>query len=688
MKKSNNRDTYLHFCILCLLSIAVCSCKQDSHRSIIEESIALDSVAYWIHTSKDDDVKKDLRLGLLNKAKSELLLAENDSIKIKKLYEITDRYYSFGEDSLFLLTNEEAFRIAKKSNDSKAIAEYHWNKGAILSDHDVLDSAYYHYNRAHELYSSINHDYYKAKMAYNMSFIQFRVNNYVESEILVISAIDGFKKLNRDFNLLLCYNRLLLLDKEMGNLNGALSHYNIAAKYLEKIDSKGVYREKLLNNLSLVYQKQQKYLQAIETLDRALSNKNLKIKQANLYAKLVDNRAYNRFLSGEVQGVYKDFVSALNIRDSLGNEAGVGISNMHLAEYNLFTGDTLKAFSHAKKSNDIALELGLNRDILTSLSLLSKANPSQATVYMDQYKKLNDSLLLEERKVRDKFTRIQFETEGYIAANEDLKKKNVWISLTSMFALASISLLFFVYRQKSKNRSLVLEQQQQKANEEIYDLMLKQQNKEEEGRIQERVRISEELHDGVLARLFSVRISLGFLKVIGNKEEDKFELYKKELQSVEKEIRTLSHALKNDELSSKKDFPKLLSELLEEQSVIGHFTYGLKEDSAIAWNLVDEKIKINLYRIVQEAICNIIKYADCQKVEVSLSRKNKKVELLIVDDGKGFDTNTKSKGIGLKNMTSRAQSIGASNSISSSLDKGTKIKVSIPTKILYHGAKT
>ena len=689
MKKSNNRDTYLHFCILCLLSIAVCSCKQDSHRSIIEESIALDSVAYWIQTSKDDDVKKDLRLGFLNKAKSELLLAENDSIKIKKLYEITDRYYSFGEDSLFLLTNEEAFRIAKKSNDSKAIAEYHWNKGAILSDHDVLDSAYYHYNRAHELYSSINHDYYKAKMAYNMSFIQFRVNNYVESEILVISAIDGFKKLNRDFNLLLCYNRLLLLDKEMGNLNGALSHYNIASKYLEKIDSKGVYREKLLNNLSLVYQKQEKYLQAIETLDKALSNRTLKIKHANLYAKLVDNRAYNRFLNGEVQGVYHDFNSALNIRDSLGNEAGIGISNMHLAEYNLFNGDTLKAFAHAKQANDIALKLGLNRDILNSLAILSRANPGQATVYLNQYKSLNDSLLLEERKVRDKFTRIQFETEGYIDANKDLKKKNVWISLTSMLALASISLLFFVYRQKSKNRSLVLEQKQQKANEEIYDLMLKQQNREEEGRIQERVRISEELHDGVLARLFSVRISLGFLKVRGNnKEEDKFDLYKKELQIVEKEIRTLSHALKNDELSSKKDFPKLLSELLEEQSVIGDFTYVLEEDSAIAWNLVDEKLKINLYRIVQEAICNIIKYADCNKVEVSLSRKNKKVELVIVDDGKGFDTNIKNKGIGLKNMSSRAKSIGACNSISSSLDKGTKIIVSIPTKILYHGAKT
>jgi signal transduction histidine kinase len=157
---------------------------------------------------------------------------------------------------------------------------------------------------------------------------------------------------------------------------------------------------------------------------------------------------------------------------------------------------------------------------------------------------------------------------------------------------------------------------------------------------------------------------------------------------VEKEIRSLSHALKNDDLSSKKDFPKLLSGLLAKQSSVGKFSYKLDEDTSIAWNLVDEKIKINLYRTAQEAIQNIIKYADCKNIKVSLRKKNKVVELLIVDDGKGFDTNTKSKGIGLKNMRSRAKSIGADISIISNLQKGTKIKVSIPTKILYHEATT
>ena len=684
-----NTFARFHVVLYTLLIGSIFCCVDNNPQKELKECYECDQIDSLIIASKSDQFPIDTKRDNLSKAYELTETLGEDSLKIDYLFHISNQLFSLKDYSRFKTVSSDFLKLSIKNNDSMRIGDFYWNMGYYYSTKEVLDSAYYNYGIARTIFEKLGHHYYTAKMEYNIAYVLRRSKNYIESEAYSFRSISNLKSLNKKLLLYRCYNHLGLLYNDLEEAEYSIEYHLKAMELIENLPKKGIYLERSLNNLSLVYQKQEKYLQAIETLDKALSNKTLKNKHANLYAKLVDNRAYNRFLNGEVQGVYHDFNSALNIRDSLGNEAGIGISNMHLAEYNLFNGDTLKAFAHAKQANDIALKLGLNRDILNSLALLSRANPGQATVYLNQYKNLNDSLLLEERKVRDKFTRIQFETEGYIDANKDLKKKNVWISLTSMLALASISLLFFVYRQKSKNRSLVLEQKQQKANEEIYDLMLKQQNREEEGRIQERVRISEELHDGVLARLFSVRISLGFLKVRGNnKEEDKFDLYKKELQIVEKEIRTLSHALKNDELSSKKDFPKLLSELLEEQSVIGDFTYVLEEDSAIAWNLVDEKLKINLYRIVQEAICNIIKYADCQKVEVSLSRKNKKVELLIVDDGKGFDTNTKNKGIGLKNMSSRAKSIGACNSISSSLDKGTKIIVSIPTKILYHGAKT
>jgi len=650
-------------------------------------SSKLDSLSVWIEIGQNEDNSKEFRTQNLIKA-FDALMYSNDSLRIKKMLKIVDNYYSLEDYFLFNKANNDVYKISLKEKDTQSIAEFHWNKGMFLDDQNVLDSAYYYYNKTRFFYEKVGNKYYAAKMQFNMSFIQFRVKNYVESEVLVIKAIKTFEELNRDFNLYLSYNRLLLLDKEIGNYESAYEHFSKANMYLNRLDSKRDYQEKILNNLSLIYQKQGNYDLAIATLNKALENPDLQEKNYNLYGKIIDNRTYCQFLRGDTLDVLNNFNKALEIRKELENEAGIGISKLHLSEYFLKYKDSTKARTNAEDAYEIASKFHFNRDILVSLDLLSKTDPENAHLYMDQYITLNDSLLLEERKIRDKFTRIQFETEGYILANEELKERNVWISVSSIFALASLTLLFLVYRQKSKNKTLMFERQQHNANEEIYNLMLKQQSRTEEGRIQERLRISEELHDGILAKLFSVRIGMGVLFLKNEEKGDfKHEVFMKELQVLEKEIRTLSHALKDDELSAKKDFPILLQELLEEQSKLGGFVYQLHEDESIAWDNVEEEIKINLYRIAQESIHNILKYAKCTEVIISLEKKDNLIEMKIKDDGIGFDVNKKKKGIGLKNMKSRVKSIGAMVNIMSKPNQGTIIKITIPTKILYHEQK-
>lgn len=235
-----------------------------------------------------------------------------------------------------------------------------------------------------------------------------------------------------------------------------------------------------------------------------------------------------------------------------------------------------------------------------------------------------------------------------------------------------------------KNKTLVLEREQQEANEQIYKLMSKQQNRMEEGRVQERIRISQELHDGVLARLFGVRIGLGFLKV-GDDEKSKlkYSRYMREMQNAEREIRALSHALKNDEVSSKKDFPLLLNDLLQEQALLGRFNHKFVQRPDIPWDQISDLIKINLYRIAQESLHNIIKYAHCENVEIRISIEEGHIVLEIIDDGAGFVLKSKRKGIGLTNMKSRSKQIGATLDVSSEPGKGTRIRISIPTKIVY-----
>ena len=503
--------------IYALFICLIFSCNKNQSTDVLNSCYECKKIDSLINLAKSDEVSTLIKIENLDKASelSNSLLI--DSLKINYLFEISNQFYKLKDYSKFRNISTDFLKISVDNGDSARIADYYWNMGAYFSTIEVLDSAYYNFGKARIFFKNLDHQYYTAKMEYNMAYVLRRSKNYIESETFAFRSIANLNSIDKKLLLYRCYNHLGLLYNDLDQFELSIEYHLMAMDLLKELPKKRIYLERSLNNLSLVYQKQKQYDKAIAALDEALSNENLAIKHPNLYAKLIDNRTYNRFLNGEIEGVSEDFNKALHIRDSLGNEAGIGISNLHLSEFNLSQGDSSSASAQALRANKIAVKLGLNRDILNSLTLLSKSDPIHATIYMDEYIQLNDSLLLEERKVRDKFARIQFETEGYIAANKDLKKKNVWISFASLLALLSVSLFFFAYRQKSKNRTLLLEQQQQQTNEEIYDLMLKQQNKEEEGRIQERIRISEELHDGALARLFSVRISLGFLTVKGKK---------------------------------------------------------------------------------------------------------------------------------------------------------------------------
>ncbi len=100
----------------------------------------------------------------------------------------------------------------------------------------------------------------------------------------------------------------------------------------------------------------------------------------------------------------------------------------------------------------------------------------------------------------------------------------------------------------------------------------------------------------------------------------------------------------------------------------------------------DKEKQIHFYRIIQEALNNIVKHARADKVEIKIEKKRKYLYTIVRDNGKGFDikkvkaANHSKIGFGLANMQERARLIGGNFSISSRLNKGTEIKMSILLK--------
>jgi two-component system sensor histidine kinase UhpB len=212
--------------------------------------------------------------------------------------------------------------------------------------------------------------------------------------------------------------------------------------------------------------------------------------------------------------------------------------------------------------------------------------------------------------------------------------------------------------------------------------------KEEEKRIaktiidaqdQERRYIGQELHDNVNQILASSLLSLSMAKSNLRDYEKAMEfadLAKKYTMDALNEIRKLSHELAPaifDGVTLKDIFETLLASI----NLDSRFAIELLFDERINQR-IREDIQLNLYRILQEQLKNILKYAEADKLKVEIYQLEDMVRMRIFDNGKGFDMAITKMGIGISNMKKRAESLDGKFIINSQPGNGCEIIVDIP----------
>ncbi len=683
-----NQPTHIikqFFCTLFLvLACGVFGCKTDKTGADVQVDgkMVYDSVVTLVKLSSRE-INETLKTEKLTEAHKLIPAIENDSLHSRALSKIAFEAIDIKDSTLFSRINREALDFNTYIKDTFYLGDTHWNYGAFYIDREAWDKAYYHYYKAYKLFEKIDDQYYAGKMLFNMAFNQGRLRDYTGSEIATFKAIAKYKSLNKYTPLYRCYNHLGILYKELGEYEKSIYYHNIAIDYLSKFKDQKFFLERSYNNLGVVYQKTGQHDIAISYFSRALERDSLKEKNPSQYARLLDNLAYSEFLMNKHEELPAKFMEASHLRDSLNIQSGMVMSRLHLSEWFSYKKDTTQAVKLALNAKKIASEIKNHRDVMSSLKLLSKIDSENVEEYLNNYIRLDDSLQTAERKIRNKFERIRFETDEYIKKTERLSDEKIIIIVISVILVLFLSLLYFIRYQHIKNKELQLISEQQQANEEIYQLMMQQQSKMEEGRQQERHRISEELHDGVLGRLFGTRMGMAFLPLQGKNDiVDKHKDYIDELQKIEHDIRVISHDLKNDLLASKADFVEMINSLMSTQSEIGNFTYNLINHGTIEWENVPDKLKIDLYRIIQEATQNILKYAQAGNVGIKFYLENELLCMSVVDDGIGFEIRKKYKGIGLSNMRSRVKGHSGSVAIFSTPGAGTSIIVKVPYNLV------
>jgi len=670
-----------------IIVVLLCVVFQNSFAQINNKKASkFDSIILLREQSKDTELTLEERFAFGERARRLSLELGIDSTIVKSNLNVAGLYYRKKDFNVFKQINKETLSLATKIKDSSSIAEVNFNLGAYFQVNLENDSAYYYYYNSEKIHYKTGNLLDAGRVLLNMAVIQKNEKDFIGSENTCIRAIpylesvlDSLKVAYRP--LASIHNNLAIISKELGQYDKAIEYYNKAID-LQRLRENPRKRTELsyINNLALVYEESGVYRVALEYFSDLLKEEEIMAKDSVFYARVLDNFARNKFLidknDDELPGLY---LEAMAIRERLEDKGGIMQSNMDLAEYYLGVNKLDAAKSHADKAYVIAKKYHRHDDELDVLLMLSEIeNGDTALAYSQEYIALNDSLNKEERAIRNKFARIEYETDRIEEQNVKFSRERELFLFLAITGLVGVILIYIIISQRARNKELRFTQEQQKANEEIYNLMISQQDKIEEGRTKEKQRISEDLHDGILGRLFGTRLSLDSLNIstdevaVNNRGQ-----YIEELKSIEQEIRQISHDL-NADIIARSGYLDIVKTLIENQAQAYKLSHNFIHKDEIDWEGVSNKTKIHFYRMIQESLQNIYKHANAKHVDISFEMKDYQIYLNIEDNGEGFVVNKARKGIGLKNIKSRVEELKGELFINSQKDAGTRISISVP----------
>jgi signal transduction histidine kinase len=669
-------SNYLNWAVFVITTIFFTSCRNERYKPSTEESSLVTQLDIYIEQAENEANTKAERVDFASKALNLTNDIGNDSIKNSKYKNIGNVYRKLKLLETFKLVSNDFAALSRKLNDSMGIADAYFNLGFYYYSIEKMDSAYASYSKAEKIYTALKSNLESGKTMLSMAILQKNTGDFVGGEASSIKAIKYFE-LESDIRYLAsAYNNLAQITNEQEQYDLAIDYHKKALEYREKLNNK-LYEIGSLNNIGLVYENKHQFKEAIDYYDRALAQDSILKENPGTYARLLDNRAYAKFLSGDSTKFPQQFLIPLQIREKINDNSGIVASNLHLAEYYLAMNSFETASKFAKAALEKAMFLKQSRETLESLQFLAvTSNDKDALLYTKSYIKISDSLNRQQRLFEDQFARIRYETDRIEIEKEKVTRQNKNL-LTILLLLAASFLLIYIFIQRKLNRKeLRFRQSQQEANEEIYNLMLAQQFKLEEGKQIGKQRISEELHDGILGRLFGTRLSLDSLN---SKNDDasiqtRFK-YINELKSIEQEIRQISHDLNSSVFNPDDLFVEVIEDLISKNCNDNSLKYQFNSDKEINWDEIPNAKKVHFYRIIQEGLQNIHKHAKAKFVKISFRKEEDAILLEIEDDGKGMSNIGLQKGIGLKNIASRSKQLNGAFSLISKKGKGTTILI-------------
>lgn len=592
------------------------------------------------------------------------------------------------------------------------------------------DSAIIYISKAKRVCEKTSNNYLLARCYYKLGYFYYTINDLEKSKIYLNRALIVSRNAKNFKSLAASYNQLGVIDMEKSDFNTSLKKLLISKKIAEE-KNLPVNQCSALINLANLYELQKDTIKAmnyyIESID--ISKKN-SLKDYTMYgynnlALLFRNFEKQKSISyhNKVYTIAKDlkdinqqFITLINLSEiyiSIETKLSYYRANVCLQKaeiiarelknpQNLFyvyfnyggyynkTKNYEKAQEYYLKAQSLSNSGVDNEQILNLKKAFeknynSKGDFKNAYLYKVAYQKLKDSI----------FTIEKTKTFNDIQTKYEVEKKNLKISLLSKekiieenkkrtilyIGIAIISLLLFVllfFRNRIKLQKII----HQKENELFLQEKTKLQQEQEikrviglvEGQDQERNRVAKEIHDGIGGELAGIKLHLSQINT--KVQNENITTIVDQLGGLFYELRNISHNLSSNFIKDR-DFTSVLLELKNEYDLRKEFEIEITIFPKNAFVQTPENTKHQLYRIVQELLSNISKHANASKVAIAITNHDHFLNILIEDNGKGFDENSKN-GIGLKNIEERIKTLNGKLVLETIPNKGSTFIIDLP----------
>lgn len=658
---------------IALLFLSSCTSKSID----VKEKANNDSIQKYLDLA--DNQSLDIRHRNIYNNKAVLLidLKKNDSLTRLYLYKLNITLSKLGKiESLkkFSKILVEKSNIAK---DSITLSEaFHCLGYAFMMD-SQNELAIKYFFKAKKGFSSKSLIREELAVMRNIALTQSFANDFLGS---IQTSLEIIKKSKRHK----IYYEINSAYLNIGNNFSYLKNERKAIEYYQKVlDGKENINSELAlnNNIANSYIQLGEYEKAFVIIRKSIKDTRFRHQKSEEIGSVNSLLGLYYLKIKQSKKAYFFLKKAENIFKSTTVLNGENYNYIYMSEYFAQVKDTSNSISAANRALILSKRYKNPTDILLSLQQIIKVDKKLAFEHAQEYIRINDSLQIAERKFRDKFAEIRYETEE-ISKEKEVAVKQKWITGIVSGIMISIAIIFLInIRERNKQKELKLLREQQKANEEIYQLMLTQKTKEYEARQNEKKRIALELHDGVMNKLASTRLNLDVLNHKKDSETiEKSLIYIAQIYQIEQEIRNISHDLVIEKFGENNSFVALINDLIVTQNNISSSRYILEMEKSIDWENILSSIKMNLFRIIQEASHNINKFSNAKIAIISIILDGNNLCLSITDDGTGFDTEIKSEGIGLKNIRQRVESLNGKFIIQSVKNKSTSLNIAIPIK--------